>query len=62
MFTLIISIFSAIVLLQFLYILRLRKAIRYAVSVLMKYEAALTADNILVEEMKKGKKNEPEAD
>lgn len=62
MYTIIISIYSAIVVIEFLYILRLRKAVRYAVKILMKYEAALMADNILVEEMKKGKKNEPEAD
>lgn len=57
MYTVIISIFSIIVLGQLWYIIRLRKAIEYAVKTLLKYEAALMADNILVEQMKKGMKN-----
>ena len=57
MYTVIISIFSIIVLGQLWYIIRLRKAIEYAVKTLLKYEAALMADGILVEQMKKGMKN-----
>lgn len=57
MYTVIISIFSIIVLGQLWYIIRLRKAIEYAVKTLLKYEAALMADNMLVEQMKKGMKN-----
>ena len=62
MFTLIISIFSIIVLVQLWYIIRLRSAIRYAIQTLMKYEAALMADNMFVEQMKKGMNNGPEKD
>lgn len=62
MYTIIISIFSIIVLGQLWYIIRLRKAIQYAVQTLLKYEAALMADNILVEQMKKGMSNGPEKD
>ena len=57
MYTVIISIFSIIVLGQLWYIIRLRRAIEYAVKTLLKYEAALMADNMLVEQMKKGMKN-----
>ena len=57
MYTIIISIFSIIVLGQLWYIIRLRKAIEYAVKTLLKYEAALMADSMLVEQMKKGMKN-----
>lgn len=57
MYTVIISIFSIIVLGQLWYIIRLRKAIEYAVKTLLKYEAALMADGMLVEQMKKGMKN-----
>ena len=62
MYTIIISIFSIIVFGQLWYIIRLRKAIEYAVKTLLKYEAALMADNILVEQMKKGMKNGSEKD
>ena len=57
MYALIISIFSIIVLFQLWYIIRLRRAIEYAVKTLLKYEAALMADNMLVEQMKKGTNN-----
>ncbi len=62
MYTIIISIFSIIVLGQLWYIIRLRKAIEYAVQTLLKYEAALMADNMLVEQMKKGMNNGPKKD
>lgn len=47
MYTVIIIIFSVIVLFQFWYIVRLRKAIEYAVQVLTKYESALLMDDII---------------
>lgn len=54
MYTTIIIIFSIVVLVQLWYIIRLRNAIRYAVQTLIKFEAALTADSMLMEQMKKG--------
>ena len=47
MYTVIIIIFSAIVLFQFWYIVRLRKAIEYAVKIMHKYESALLMDDII---------------
>ena len=47
MYTAIVIIFSIIVLVQALYIYRLRKAVRYAVDVLTKYERALLMDDII---------------
>lgn len=58
MYTTIIIIFSIIVLFQFWYIVRLRKAIEYAVQVLMKYESALLMDDII---RKVNEKDEPKA-
>ena len=60
MYSTIIIIFSIIVLGQLWYIFRLRKTIRYAVSVLLKYEAAFRADSVLkeaIEEFEKGKRD-----
>lgn len=45
--TAIIIIFSIIVLGQLWYIIRLRKAINYAVEVLKKYESAILMDDII---------------
>lgn len=45
--TAIIIIFSIIVLGQLWYIIRLRKAINYAVEVLKKYESAILMDGII---------------
>lgn len=47
MYTVIIIIFSVIVLVQFWYIVRLRKAIEYAAQILKKYESALLMDDII---------------
>ena len=47
MYTTIIIIFSIIVLVQFLYIVRLRRAVEYAVQILKKYESALLMDDII---------------
>ena len=47
MHTTIIIIFSIIVLGQLWYIIRLRRAIEYAVQILKKYESALLMDDII---------------
>lgn len=47
MYTTIIIIFSIIVFVQLLYIIRLRKAISYAIDVLKRYESAILMDDII---------------
>ena len=47
MYTVIITIFSIIVLGQLWYIIRLRKTIEYAARILKKYESALLMDDII---------------
>ena len=47
MYTVIVIIFSIIVIIQFLYIVRLRMAVKYAVQILKKYESALLMDDII---------------
>ncbi len=47
MYTTIIIIFTVIVTVQLLYIIRLRSAVRYAVKILQKYESALLMDDII---------------
>ena len=59
MYTAIIIIFSIIVLVQFWYIIRLRRAIEYAASILKKYESALLMDGII---RKVNEKDELKAD
>ena len=56
--TLIVVIFSIIVIGQLWYILRLRAAIRYAAAVLEKFKAALEVDDII----RKATNNESKAD
>ena len=58
MYTVIIVIFSIIVIGQFWYIMRLRAAIRYAAAVLEKFKAALEMDDII----RKATDNESKAD
>ena len=58
MFTVIIIIFSIIVLFQLWYIIRLRRAIEYAAQVLRKYESALLMDDII----RKVNENESQTD
>ena len=58
MYTAIIIIFSIIVLGQLWYIIRLRKAVEYAVIILKKYESALLMDDII---RKVNEKDEPKA-
>lgn len=47
MYTTIIIIFSIIVLVQFWYIVRLRRTIEYAAQILKRYESALLMDGII---------------
>ena len=57
MYTVIIVIFSVIVLGQLWYILRLRKAIQYAIEILKKYETAMRMDEIIGKVMDDESKN-----
>lgn len=59
MYTTIIIIFSIIVLVQLMYIIRLRKAVQYAAMILKKYESAILMDDII---RKVNEKDELKAD
>lgn len=62
MYTTILVICSIIIFCQYFYILRLRKVINYAISILKKYETAFKMDNIIREVNENGSKKDQTID
>lgn len=62
MYTAILVICSIIIFCQYFYILRLRKVINYAISILKKYETAFKMDDIIREVNENGSKKDQTID
>ena len=62
MYTTILVICSIIIFCQYFYILRLRKVINYAISILKKYETAFKMDDIIREVNENGSKKDQTID